>query len=278
MKAQNLTISVPCDKCDKDCPYCISSITWSPEPNVKLMMANLSKVKRTADQSGITSVLITSKKEPFLDFGRMLWLCGHFKDYWLEVQTNGIYLNKHADMCARDMAKNGVNVVAFSIDVLSDIDKYSKTFTILAKHGIITRLCINLTKMITKRYGFYSIMEKITQYKDGNGIPLIRQVLFRNINYPSTAFEGHPAVKWINDNVSRVDYMTIIDQMKRSNLKKIRTIPHTGTVIYSYKSVSVCFSDYCIQESNKTEDIRSLIFQGDGHLYTSWDDPASIIG
>jgi hypothetical protein len=278
MKAQNLTVSVPCDKCDKDCPYCISTITWTPDSNIKLMSANLPKVKRTANQSGVTSVLITSKKEPFMNYGKMLWLCEHFKDYWLEVQTNGKHLNKFADECARDLYRNGVNVIAFSIDELSDIDKYSKTFTILAKYGIITRICINLTRMITKNYGFYSIMEKIIQYKDGNGIPLIRQVLFRNINYPSTAFEGHKTVKWINDNVSRVDYMTLVDQMKRADLKEIRTIPHTGTVIYSYKSVSVCFSDYCIQESNKTEDIRSLIFQGDGHLYTSWDDPASIIG
>ncbi len=277
MKAQNLTISIPCSECDKNCLYCISTITWQPESNIKLMAENLPKVKRVADRAGVTNVLITSKKEPFMNIGETLSFANEFKDYWLEIQTNGLHLNKHADACARDLSIRGVNIVAFSVDKLDNIDKYADTFATLARYGIITRVCFNLTKLITKRYGFYNIMDRVVNRKDSNGIPFIRQVLFRNISYPSTAFKGYPAVKWIDANVSHADYITLVDQATRADMKKLRTIPHTGITIYSYQGVSVCFSDYCIQESNMTEDIRSLIFHADGHLYTSWDDPASIL-
>lgn len=282
MKAQNLTISVPSDECDKKCRYCISTITWQPEDNVHLIYDNLPKVKRVADRAGITNVLITSKKEPFLNVNTMLSLASHFKDYWLEVQTNGIYLNKNIlGWLITQLSKSKINVIAFSIDQIEQLDKYMDTFATLKKHGIITRVCFNLTKMITGFYSFFDIMREATKRKDDNNVPLVRQVLFRNISHPSTADEEHSAVQWINRNVDPADYQRLVAQSERAlktgAMREIRTIPHTGTTIYSFMDASVCFSDYCIQESNKTEDIRSLIFQSDGHLYTSWDDPASIL-
>ena len=43
------------------------------------------------------------------------------------------------------------------------------------------------------------------------------------------------------------------------------------------KTILVTIIDYCIQEYNNTEDIRSLIYHQDGYMYTSWDKPASIL-
>jgi len=226
----------------------------------------------------IPSVLFTSKKEPFLAIDEMLWLIRRFKDYWIEVQTNGILLNKHAEEFATKLMKFKVNVVAFSIDRLEDIAKYEDTFATLAKFNVLTRVCFNLTNKITAKHGFYSIMSEVIKRKDKNGLPFIRQVLFRNISYPSTAAKDHPTVKWIDNNVSQADYLSILEQAMRAEMKTIRTVPYTGTIIYSYRKLSsVCFSDYCLQESNKTEDIRSLIFHSDGHIYTSWDDPTSVL-
>jgi len=34
MKAQNLIINISADKCDKNCPYCISKINWQTEPDL----------------------------------------------------------------------------------------------------------------------------------------------------------------------------------------------------------------------------------------------------
>jgi len=278
VKAQNLTISVPGDKCDKNCGYCISTITWQPENDMSLMASNVRKVKEFASKLKVPSVLFTGKKEPFLAMDEMLWLIRRFKDYWVEVQTNGILLNKHPEEFAMKLMKFKVNVVAFSIDRLEDITKYEDTFATLTKFGIIVRVCFNLTKEITAKHGFYSIMSEVIKRKDKSGVPFIRQVLFRNISYPSTAAKNHPTVKWIDNNVSQVDYLSILDQAMRANMKVIRTVSYTGIVIYSYNRLSsVCFSDYCLQETSKTEDIRSLIFHSDGHVYTSWDDPTSVL-
>jgi hypothetical protein len=59
--------------------------------------------------------------------------------------------------------------------------------------------------------------------------------------------------------------------------KPLRVLPETGIEVYDIMGMSVCFSDYCIQQENRMEDIRSLIFHQDGHVYTSWDSPASIL-
>jgi len=278
MKAQNLTICVPGNKCDKNCEYCISKVTWQPWDDVSLMYANASKVAELASKIGVTNVMFTSKKEPFLMLDQMFWLMQNFNNYWMEVQTNGIFLRKHINECVKELSRAGMNIVAISIDALEDLEKYEETFIKLAEVGILSRVCFNLTKKITNKYGFYSIMDGATKWRDRTNVSYVRQVLFRNISYPSTAPKDHSVVKWIDDNVSQEHYKTLLEQVQRSTMKKTRIIPYTETEIYSYKKLaSVCFSDYCIQEFNKTDDIRSIIFHSDGHIYTSWDDPTTVL-
>jgi len=269
MKAQNLTVSVPAEKCDKRCPYCISKITWETTPNSVLVQRNISKVKRVANSAGVNNVLITSKKEPFMNYDGLIWMANNFPDYWLELQTNGIELNKKAVIAARDLYNAGLNVIAISIDQMKFVNRLSETLEILSKHNIVIRLCINVTRYISDLYTFEEIMRNI------NNVGNVNQVLFRNINYPSSADRNNPVTKWIDENVDPDHYYTYVDQMMHMNLKQIRTISQTGITTYSYKGISVCFSDYCIQEAHKTDNIRSLVFQDNGHLYTSWDDPTS---
>ena len=271
MKAQNLTVSVPTEICDKNCPYCISKITWETIPDAVLVQRNMPKVKRVADSAGVTSVLITSKKEPFINYDGLIWMANQFSDYWLELQTNGIELNKKSTRAIRELYKAGLNILAISIDKMKFLNRCSKTIELLSKHNIVVRVCINVTKLISDLYTFEEIMQNIINV--GN----VNQVLFRNINYPTDADKNNPVVKWIDQNVIPDHYYRYVNQMLNMDLRQIRTIPQVGVTTYSYKGISVCFSDYCIQESNKVNDIRSLIFQDNGHLYTSWDDPASIL-
>ena len=56
----------------------------------------------------------------------------------------------------------------------------------------------------------------------------------------------------------------------------IRKLPY-GATIYDIGGIAVTWFDYCIQDAHGVDDIRSLIFQEDGHLYTAWDSPASIL-
>ena len=49
-----------------------------------------------------------------------------------------------------------------------------------------------------------------------------------------------------------------------------------GMSIYDCKGISVLFSDYCIQEQANDNDVRSIVFHEDGHLYTLWNSAASM--
>jgi hypothetical protein len=55
----------------------------------------------------------------------------------------------------------------------------------------------------------------------------------------------------------------------QSNGMKIMRLPY-GATLYMVEGVSCTHFDYCIQDSNNDNDIRSLIFHEDGHLSTSW--------
>jgi hypothetical protein len=51
----------------------------------------------------------------------------------------------------------------------------------------------------------------------------------------------------------------------------------TGVKVYDVGGISLAISDYCIQEQDSGSNLRSLVFQEDGHLYTSWGSRASIL-
>lgn len=272
MKAQNLTISVPSDKCDKNCPYCISRITWQTEPNIHLMRRNLQQVKNLTSIAGVTNVLLTSKKEPFQNFDEVIFLAKEFIDsHWVEVQTNGIEFSKNPKDYSKELYLAKVNILAISIDKMKQLNRLQDAIKIATRFDLVIRICINISGFISDTFTFEEIMRNIISV--GN----VRQVLLRNINYPTSADPNSPEVLWIDQNVTKDGYKNLYDEMIKMKLDIIRTIPQTGVTTYDYDGISVCFSDYCIQESNEHENIRSLIFQDDGHVYTSWDKRSSIL-
>ena len=103
----------------------------------------------------------------------------------------------------------------------------------------------------------------------------IDQLLIRQIRIPDNIIDTEKSKKtqqWIKDNTNETVYVRLWQEFMDIVDKKdlIRILPH-GAEVYDIDGIAVSFSDYCIQESNNTEDIRSLIYLEDGHLYTSWD-------
>ena len=68
MKANNLSISIPNRGCDKNCPYCVSKMTGHVEFNENLFYRNLPKVFQFSQMAQISSVSLTGKGEPMLNF------------------------------------------------------------------------------------------------------------------------------------------------------------------------------------------------------------------
>lgn len=281
MKANNLTICVPSAKglpqeCNKNCPYCISRITWTPKPNPLLIWRNLQKVKKLMDINGIHDVLITGKGEPLMNPKFLSKIMYNLREYKLEIQTNGILLTevpshtRYKSSWQNFFVERGLNVLAVSVDNITQIRRGEALFKIFYDAGIIIRICVNITN-IFKGFGFQDIMEASKESHAS-------QVLFRNITYPSTALASTNEVKWIKKNVNPILYKDILNKMKALRLPPIRYVDGVGSTVFDYKGTSVMFSDYCIEEtSSETRGARSLIFHQDGHVYTSWNTPASIL-
>jgi MoaA/NifB/PqqE/SkfB family radical SAM enzyme len=270
MKANNLSISLPGKACNKDCPYCISKITTPINDNAELFERNLNKVKKFAEMCNVTSVSITGKGEPTLS-NRLTNIIKYFSEFPVELQTNGIRIQEEARL-PEVLYKAGLNTIAFSIDSFNDIYELQETNKECCKLGIITRATINITKSVVDR------IESIDTLIDAAIENNFDQLSIRQVTIPTANIEDdNPAVKWIKENVDPNDYEKFNKQIgKHPRAFKIRTLPY-GSILYDIDGLSVTSFDYCIQDNSSDDDIRSLIYQGDGHLYTSWNSKASII-
>jgi len=268
MRAQNLTISIPYVGCDKDCPYCVSKMTGYMKSWPDLMWTKADKVYNLAKAANVTSVLFTGKGEPLLNRKILLSLIRKFSDWPIEVQTNGIWLSKNLQFLDQ-LAVDGADIIAVSIDTMKQFWDYNHLFRAIKRRGMVVRVCMNVTGLLGDD-SFFNLFNMLTREK------LVDQILFRNITVPNNTSKEHSAAKWIVENVDEHHYSDLYHQLMDSHPHEIRTLPD-GTKVYDVSGVSVTFSDYCIQDSNDSDDIRSLIFQEDGHVYTSWNSKASIL-
>jgi hypothetical protein len=282
MRAQNLTISVPYKGCDKNCPYCVSKMTGRGEPNIDLMRLNTEKVLTIARHAGVTNVLFTGKGEPFLNPDELFFMLKQFKEFPCEVQTNGIELAKadYGWTLLEQLRLHGMNVIAISIDDLDDFATFGPLFRHVREAGMITRVALNIHKGTHHRDGIHGYV-KLCQRRG------VQQIMLRKLSTPAGTPEDNPQVRWIYDNVDEAYWSSMISRFNRERedhkahgiyprIRHVRTMAH-GDVIWDYEGVAVSHSDYCVQNTAPDGEIRSLIFLDDGHLYTTWNSPASIL-
>ncbi len=276
MKVNCLSISIPNMGCDKNCPYCISKITGYINSNQYLFEKNMYKVKEFVKNIGCTSILLTGKGEPLMNLDCVNYCLSYFNDFPVELQTNGKILYKSFEFGVSDfirgLSNNGLNVIAFSIDDEKDIFKYSDMFKYIKDLGIVVRV----TVIVHKGLKLYSVDEWVRICKENN----IDQLSFRNLTVPFNNCESEQVkdtIKWIYDNTYATYYEALKEQLIKIYKNNIIRKLSFGATIYDCHGISVTLFDYCIQENNNDDDIRSLIYMEDGHLYTSWNSKASII-
>lgn len=272
MKAQNLAISIPKTKdCDKNCPYCVSRMTGFLEPNLTLFFRNIQKAKTLAKHSQITSVLITGKGEPILEWDLMISVLDEFSEFPVELQTNGIELRTHPEKIVT-LSTHGLNVLAISIDNPEEILKYTNVIEQAQATGMLVRYTINMTNKF-KYHDFYSIF---TMCKNAG----IDQLSLREITIPTDAIdteESKKAQEWIGKNVSYGFVNNIYTSMKEileKDGRYLMSLPY-GANLYDLEGISVTWFNYCVQDSNEGDDIRSLIYQENGHMFFAWNSKAS---
>jgi len=270
LKAENLTISVPNHGCDKNCPYCVSRMTGYVTNDFLKMLRNYPKVIEVARTAEVTSVLFTGKGEPMLAYRELIKLARLFNFWPLELQTNGIRLADGGDRQLKALYKAGFDVIAVSSDSASRLSAYRGLFSRIGQAGMISRITVNITDLLGG-----VTFSGLLAYCRENGIS---QLTLRRIVTPEDPKDKETA-EWIAGHADGSDYLSLMDQARlyvAERGKLIRTLNH-GVQVYDCQGVSFSYSDYCIQERNLGDNIRSLIFLEDGHLYTSWNSRASVL-
>jgi hypothetical protein len=278
VKTQTLSICVPNTGCTRACPYCISKITGNTELT-PLFLENIhsGKLETFARNTGVTNILLSGKGDPLKS---RMWLDiltknQFIRKYPLELQTNG-------DLLDQDVLEDilTVNTVALSVDSIRQFLNLWEKISWLKKRDKVVRITYLL------RYA----NEWMGQEHDRHDSTLnsilawckeskVDQLTFRRITYPNTILTVSPEVKWIDKNVPLPESQKWFDNIQAHIRKfgnKIRQL-NFGTSVYDMRGVAVTAFDYCVQELAAEDDIRTLIYQEDGHLYTSWSSKASII-
>lgn len=274
MKANNISISIPYKGCDKSCPYCVSKMTGYMKSDNDLFKINASKARKMADTTGVTGVSITGKGEPTLNFDMVNFVCHEFRDYPIEIQTNGLAMLKNPTLVDR-LSLAGIDIFAISMDKPSDFELLKPVINRIKDLNKTVRVTLNVTDMLPNP----SVI-KFTDYIDYCKEYGIDQFSLRQITIANFT-EINEVHNWIMEHTYNHYYADLIDQFKTMKLSKkivqfLRSLSY-GAELYDVDGISFTYFDYCIQDSSNGDDIRSLIYMEDGHLYTSWNSLASRI-
>lgn len=295
MNIQSFSVVVPNKECMNKCPFCVSRMVNSNiypnlmdishptyDYNIKEYMR---RMKYVAD-SGCQTLILTGTSEPqqnkqFLNtFALIHRLLGKpFTN--IEMQTTGKLLDNPDYL---RFLKNFVciNTVALSISSPCDSENnwllngcqdasvnavcLEKLTSMLKDYGFNVRLCFNLSNYyrFDDTEGFFDFC-KSKLHAD--------QVTFR-VLYASE--DDTSQAKWIKDN------MLSKTQMKKlaSYMKKFEPVGETlyGAAIRYVNGMSVIFDDDCMGKNPKKDNtVKYLILRPNCKLYTSWDDPASLV-
>jgi hypothetical protein len=239
-----------------------------------LMYNNTAKVKTIAKAAGVTSVSITGKGEPTLNWEALGTMIGEFSEWPVELQTNGIKLlglaNKNRYWSG--MFAKGLNVLAISIDNFEAFDEFQPVWKKVKSCGGVNRATVNISNMLKPHV---RLEDYIKACKKND----IHQLTFRQLRVPDNNIahdiESTKAAKWIDENVVPSMYNNMQKEIVKHG-RLLYPLPY-GAEVYDIDGISVTAYKFCMQEKNSYDDIRALIFQEDGHLYMTWNSKASIL-
>ena len=205
------------------------------------------------------------------------------------------------------LAAMGVTTVAISICSM-DPERNSRTMGLhksiggwtydwrnaaqaVLRAGMMCRVSLNLTKQELEHVS----LPELTHWVQGQADLLrelgVHQFTMRQIGFPSVpvyrqglstelAGDGEPGRQftaichWIEKNMLDEVVHSFISREIADHGTMLRPLSYGGA-IYDYRGVSMVVTD-CMTET-KSDEVRSLIFQPDQHLYHSWVHRGSII-
>jgi len=285
MAIQSLSIVVPGNKCVNNCKFCVSrthqDIIYPDRVSEdgSFFSSVYVKALRYARDLGCTTLMLTGECEPqqnmtFLKkFFYRLLPENMFNN--IEIQTTGRGLTKSDIYDLRNM---GINTFSISVSSFDDeennriigVQNENKIRLVeLCKNikdaGCLLRMSLNLNK------AFYHIQDTAGLLRNCKQVYGADQVTLRKLYKSGKDCEQD---KWIESHCNVYkddDYFQYI----KINGTLLETLPY-GMAKYSLEGVGTVADSDCMAKNNNDE-IRYLILRPDCHLYTRWDDPASII-
>jgi hypothetical protein len=245
-------------------------MTFYPKPDTSLFGRNIGKAVNMAQMASVSSVLISSKGEPLLNINAITFCCVMFADFPLEIQTKGLLLTPELIMKLHNLR---INTIAISVEKYGDLFDF-KHYKLCNDLGINIRITVVLSDLWSPPSG-YDFLADCNQLG-------IKQVTFRMLSIPTkelTTAKSLKTIEWIEVHQINQEKLAMFLEPLHSYEKEENLVRKLsfGPSVYEMEGVAVTTMPYCIQENNNTEDIRSLIYHQDGHMYTSWDKKASIL-
>lgn len=307
MKIQTLSIIVGGTACNAQCPFCVSRMTGkmglkNPKKQQEPNWANFDKAVHFAQNSGVSTVMLTGKGEPTL-WPHLIYKylnrlsCTHNPTRvsafpFVEMQTNAtlLDLNKTIKIIGEDVEQTwedaltswhrlGLNTIAISV---AHWDRKYNAKIYGGKH-------FDLSKKIEDLHGLgFSIRLNCVLTKDGVNqaddylqmvnfckINKVEQLTFTPVTKPIKRKNNLGIYDWTTENHASMDEFNMFFKTLEDKGTRLIELPH-GAVIFDYDGQNVCMSNCLVQETYKSY-MRNLIFFPDGKLRFRWDAEGSVL-
>lgn len=301
MSIQSLSIVVPGKKCINNCQFCVSrtheDIVYEDRisEEVRMYPENLSyytiqgekyrTALKYARDLGCTTLMLTGECEPQQNMPFLRHFLATMPNHLfnnIEIQTTGKGLDEETVF---ELAQRGIDTFSISISSFNDLTNNSiitsnpfldsqnhptdlkKLCSWVKSAGCLLRLSLNMSDAF---YGYDCyppevIFKKCKEEFGANQVTL-RQLYISDKECPQN--------DWIRKNCNHEKEEEYFNYIKINGVP-LERLPY-GNIKYSVDGVGTVVDDDCMSKKNLDE-IRYLILRPDCHLYTRWDDPASII-
>lgn len=292
MKIQSLSIVVPSRRCMNNCAFCCVKMSDSNYINqldgnfrfYDLYENDYKKRLEFARDNGCNTVMLTGDGEPqqnrsFLERFGSLNRSLNKPFYIIEMQTTGALINE----AYLRFLRNHVGVVTISLSISCLIDdevnkqvigtsdknlNLKELCALIKKYDINLRLSLNVTDQLmkTKSPSIDNIFSCCKELKAD-------QVTFRKMFVEGSCEEA----KWLENHriTNEKEWFENLKQLIKNDGRFLEVLEY-GANRYSYKGMSIVIDTDCMATEAK-DAVKYLILRPDCHLYTKWDDKASLV-
>jgi len=286
MKIQTFSILVGDERCNANCPYCISKMTYEQDCKIgKPNWRNFHKACQFAKQNGVSTVILTGKGEPTLfpnQIAEYLEVLSKYNFPFMELQTNGILFGKgELDKYLQYWYSLGLTTIivsavddrhAYNQSIFGkDYPELKQVMDKINSFGFMSRLSIVLTKHCIRIVR--DIDSLVRCCKNYN----VDQLTIRNLSYPNVC-KNDKVKKWVEKNKLDDRFLKEIYFHCVNNSTFLMDLFH-GAKVYDYEGQNICLSN-CLTENKEDEnknEIRHLIFFPDGRLTYSWTYAGAVL-